>query len=105
MNTRLLCFLIYVAVLSLVMILPSAPLRADDGLLKFVNLSKASMRFYVDGAQSCLADPGSYCNDSTSVGTHYFSSRYEDTHYLQTTACDAEKVYVPAGGATWTCNP
>jgi hypothetical protein len=106
MGRRFLRFVISVALLSLVVIPPSTPLRADDvGLLKFVNRSKASMRFYIDGAKSCLADPGSYCNDSTSVGSHYFSSRYEDTHYLEMTACEAEKVYVPAAGTSWTCDP
>ena len=77
--------------------------RADNALLKFANNTGATVRFYVDGQPSCAADSGSYCNDSTTVGTHTLSSRYEDPNYAQQTACEATQYYVPPDGFTWTC--
>jgi len=93
------------AISALAVTASSAAVQADDtGLLKFVNGTNATMRFYVDGQQSCAADPGSYCNDSTTVGTHTLYSVYEDPNYARETACNAAQVYVPADGFTWTCS-
>jgi hypothetical protein len=93
------------SIAALALIAAAVPSRADDvGLLKFVNGTSAIIRFYVDGSPSCAADPGSYCNDSTSVGNHTLYSRYEDPNYTQATACDSQNVYVPPGGFTWTCS-
>jgi hypothetical protein len=87
------------------LIMPSSSVQADDtALLKFVNSGpNATIRFYVDGRSSCAADAGSYCNDSTTVGTHSFYARYEDPRYQAATACASKSYYVPAGGFTWTC--
>ena len=93
------------AILVASAMLPLPASSQDSGaLLKFVNGTGAIVRFYVDGQTSCAADPGSYCNDSTSVGTHTLYSKYEDPNYQPSTACEASQVYVPADGYTWTCS-
>lgn len=84
--------------------LNSASRAQDSALLKLVNGTNATIHFYVDGASSCFAAPGEYCNDSTTVGNHTLYSRYEDPNYEPATACEATTVNVPPGGFTWTCS-
>lgn len=91
------------AVAILVVLTTTTAARADSALLKLVNNTSATIRFYVDGQPSCSASPGSYCNDSTDVGMHTLYSRYEDSRFEPATACEAAQYYVPPDGFTWTC--
>jgi hypothetical protein len=94
-----------VAFLAAAVIPPADPSLAQaSASLTFKNTSKSAIiRFYVDGQRSCSANPGEFCSDATSVGTHTIGARFEDPRYQDTPACVSESVYVPADGLTWKC--